>query len=87
MTIRSFMPAQLQERQPTQATPYYDALMQRFEQQSKENVPRSRQAWGAEQQRLGSWGSGLGALRPVGTGSSYRSGVGRPLFSLDEEDQ
>jgi hypothetical protein len=86
MTIRATIPGGVQEFQRTQATPYYEALAQRFESQAQSNTPRSRMAWGAEQSRLGSWGTGLGAMRQPGVGRSYSNGLGQPLFEMDKED-
>lgn len=57
-----------------------EALAQRRDSEAAGRMPRSAKAWEAEQQRPGSWQSGVGTLRPVGAGSSTTIGVARPLF-------
>lgn len=79
-------PAQTEVGTRTQATSFNDYLAERYRSQVQANVPRSSSAWGAEQQRLGSWGSGVGNIRPPGVGPAYSSGAGRPLFLYDPTD-
>lgn len=57
-----------------------EALAQRRDSEAAGRMPRSAKSWEAEQQRPGSWQSGVGAMRPVGYGSSTTIGVARPLF-------
>lgn len=57
-----------------------EALAQRRDAESASRMPRSDKAWESEQQRPGSWQSGVGALRPVGSGSQVDIGRARPLF-------
>lgn len=87
MTVRAVRSVSDGPATRTQATAYYEQLDQRLKSQTQQGVPRSEAAWGAEQQRLGSWGSGVGQLDANGTASSYQSGIGRPRFQYDQEDQ
>jgi hypothetical protein len=71
--------------QPTQATAYLEQLQLRRDSQAALKMPRSQSSWEAEQNRLGSWHSGQGELRPPGVGPSVDVGHGRPLFDTQEE--
>lgn len=57
-----------------------EALAQRRDNEAAHRQPRSAKAWESEQQRPGSWQSGVGALRPVGSGAQVDIGRARPLF-------
>lgn len=86
MTIRASRTVSQDPTTRTQATGYSDYLAGRLQAQVRSNVPRSEASWSAEQQRLGSWNSGQGALRPSGLGSAYDNGNGRPSFVYDPDD-
>jgi hypothetical protein len=74
-TYRTFAPM---EQQRTQATLYREALAEKRDEQAQQRIPRSEKSWGTEQQRLGSWQTGVGNFRPSGVGNMYHSGVGLP---------
>lgn len=57
-----------------------EQLAQRRDSEALSRMPRSAKAWESEQQRPGSWQSGVGALRPVGSGTQITIGKGRMLF-------
>jgi hypothetical protein len=59
---------------------YTEALAQKRDSEAVSRMPRSAKSWESEQQRPGSWHSGVGTMRTVGFGSSTTIGVARPLF-------
>lgn len=86
MTVRATKPAYTEDAQRTQATSYVEQLAQRFKTQAQQNTPRAKSAWSAEQNRLGSWNTGVGTLTSPGVGSSYESGRSVPLFDYNDDD-
>lgn len=52
-------------------------LQHRRDSEAGNLIPRSQGSWGAEQQRLGSWHSGVGAITPPGVGNMYKVGQGK----------
>jgi hypothetical protein len=87
MSIRARVPAQQQEVQRTQASSFYEGLVDRLKGQQALRVPRSQAAWSAEENRLGSWNTGVGRVYASGAGRSYTSGQGTPApgdFDPDE---
>lgn len=63
-----------------EANSYMEMLTQKRDAQAAARMPRSSKSWEAEQQRPGSWMSGVGSMRPVGQGRQTSVGIGRPLF-------
>lgn len=59
---------------------FTEALAMKRDSEAAGRMPRSAKSWESEQQRPGSWQSGVGKLNPVGSGSSTTIGVARPLF-------
>jgi hypothetical protein len=59
---------------------YVEDLAQRRDTEAASKMPRSARSWESEQQRPGSWRSGVGALNTVGYGPSQTMGQARPLF-------
>lgn len=86
MTIHARIPKQQETVQRTQATSFYEGLVDRLHSQQALNVPRSQASWSAEEGRLGSWNTGVGAMHPSGIGRQYASGVGRQVFDFDPEE-
>lgn len=76
MSIRSYRVYDPDQQQRTQATLYHEGLARARDEQAATLIPRSAEAWGNEQTRLGSWRSGLGAFRPSGVGPMYLPGQG-----------
>lgn len=71
--------------QSTAGSEYNQMLQERRDQQAAQKIPRSQGSWASEQERLGSWHSGVGKVTPVGQGNLTPVGHGRQLFNLDEE--
>lgn len=69
--------------QRTGSSDYYEQLGERLDRESVINVPRSRRSWSAEENRLGSWSTGVGRYRQSGTGPAFVSGVGLPRIQQD----
>jgi hypothetical protein len=67
------------------ASSYMESLVQKRDAESAARMPRSTGSWEAEQNRPGSWQSGVGAMRTIGSGNPYSVGQGRPLFSYAED--
>lgn len=86
MSVRYFTPAETPDMQTTGATGYYGELERRFATQLAARIPRSRSSWEAEQDRLGSWNTGVGRFSPVGFGQSYVSGRGNPRFDYNPDE-
>lgn len=61
-----------------------DALVRKRDAEAASRMPRSAKAWESEQNRPGSWRSGVGSVTPVGQGVSRPVGQGRPLFKQGE---
>jgi hypothetical protein len=59
---------------------YIEDLAQRRDTEAAAKMPRSARSWESEQQRPGSWRSGVGALNTVGYGPSQTMGQARPSF-------
>lgn len=85
--IRTSLPRQDIQRQPTAATSFVEQYEERFKQQLASGTPRSRNSWSAEQRRPGSWNSGVGDFRAVGVGPGYQSGVGRQTGIVFDPDE
>lgn len=64
---------------------YNQMLQDRRDRQAAQRIPRSQQSWESEEQRLGSWNSGVGRLSPPGVGNVIPIGRGREMFNLSEE--
>lgn len=65
---------------------YRQQLANRFADQVRQRVPRSEASWGAEKNRLGSWETGVGAIRPSGVGIGRPNGATDPRFNFSPED-
>lgn len=71
--------------QVTSSSSYYQQLASRFTDQARQRVPRSEASWGAEKNRLGSWETGVGVIRPSGLGIARPNGATDPRFYYDAE--
>lgn len=87
MSVRQRIAKAGQTPQVTQASAYYQQLEQRFNTQASQRVPRSEAAWGAEKGRLGSWSTGVGALRTPGVGNNQPNGLTDPRFNYDPDEE
>lgn len=61
-----------------------EMLAQKRDTEAMGRMPRSSSAWAQEQQRPGSWQSGVGNITPVGMGRQTAIGQGRPVFKQGE---
>jgi hypothetical protein len=85
MTIRSRRGHVGEAPTPTQAGAYYDMQAQRREAQAAMKVPRSQSSWDAEQNRPGSWNSGVGqSYTTPGQGVPISNGRGRKVIGEEE---
>lgn len=84
--IRSRIPAQESQVQKMRASMFTRGLIERFDRERAAGTPRSQAAWSAEENRLGSWNTGVGSLFESGVGQGYASGVGRRTFLFDPEE-
>lgn len=66
---------------------YTEKLLATRDSESANKMPRSQGSWEKEQARPGSWQSGVGAMKPVGQGSSTTLGVARPLFTQQKDKE
>lgn len=65
---------------------YRQQLAIRFVDQARQRVPRSEASWGAEKNRLGSWETGVGVIRPSGVGVGRPNGATDPRFNFSPEE-
>ena len=79
MTIKARIPSQQQQVQLTQASSYYSGLAERLKAQQQIGAPRSQASWSAEENRLGSWNTGVGRVYASGQGGGYQPGQGTPV--------
>lgn len=63
---------------------YAEALANKRDSEALSRQPRSTGSWEKEQQRPGSWQSGVGNMTAVGSGRMTTLGQGRPLFKQGE---